>query len=377
MKKIISVLLAVCLCTLFTSAGRALKPISEIISIQTFDGSRFDGKLSLPRDKAVEKVVVFVNGSGPNTYDNHRILEETEFNYFDLFAKEFTRRGTAFFSYNTRGVTPSDTPPIYADIDEKAYQTYLPSNEVQDVEAIVRQLLSDKRLEGAEVYLLGWSAGSIIAPLVAKRGNVPISALLLAGYCNQTMEEILNWQLTGGSSMVFYRQYFDYDQNGIITLEELEQDTYQIKERLGISTIDALDLNGDGVLSEADFKIMLAKSRDDTFRAIESGDDAWMKENYGVRLTTAWFHDYRKTLPNRETLPTLDLPIHIFHGENDANAPVQDVYDIAETFRKLGKENLVTHVYDQNDHDLNYLEYIVLGKIPPGITAIFDTCQAL
>ena len=50
-------------------------------------------------------MVVFVNGSGPNTYDNTRQLDEqTVFNYFDLFTEQLTSRGTAFFRWSTARV---------------------------------------------------------------------------------------------------------------------------------------------------------------------------------------------------------------------------------------------------------------------------------
>ena len=77
-----------------------------------------------------QAAVVFINGSGPNTYDNTRQLDETTtYNYFDLFAERLTAGGTAFFRWSTRGCTPGGEPPLYTDIDEAAYQTYVPGNQ--------------------------------------------------------------------------------------------------------------------------------------------------------------------------------------------------------------------------------------------------------
>lgn len=45
---------------------------------------------------------------------------------------------------STRGVTPADQPPLYCEIDEAAYQTYLPSNTVRDIESAVTALLADE-----------------------------------------------------------------------------------------------------------------------------------------------------------------------------------------------------------------------------------------
>ena len=48
--------------------------------------------------------------------------------------------------------------------------------------------------------------------------------------------------------------------------------------------------------------------------------------------------DHRTLAPNSETLPTLDLPIHIFHGVYDGNTPVEGVYDVQSRFEALGKD---------------------------------------
>lgn len=349
----------------------------EIITIKAYDGYQFEGKLRLPSKEIPDKLVVFVNGSGPNTYDNHRIIGEKEFDYFDLFAEQFTNNNTAFFSYNTRGVTTSDTPPMYADINEKEYKKYLPSNEIKDVESIIQLLKQDERLKDTKVILLGWSAGTIIAPLVAKENRVQVDALLLAGYCNGTMDEILKWQQEGGSSMIFYCQYFDYNKDGIISKKEFKKDKYKLKEQLGNPSFKELDKNKNGIIEEGDFKILLQQNKENIFRAIEEQDDKWLKENYSVLLTSGWFLDYRKMPANRKTLPKLDLPIYIFQGTLDRNTPVEGAKAIEKTFEKKGKKNLEVHIFDNHDHDLNYMEYIYNGKIPEGIKAIFDVAASL
>lgn len=349
---------------------------ADIISIQADDGYTFDGRLCLPNgDAPPEKLVIYVNGSGPNTYENHRESGELAFNYFDLFADELTARGIAFFSYNTRGVTLGTEAPYFAEIDEEAYQGYVPANEIKDVNAIVRQLKKNPQLADAQVLLLGWSEGTIIAPNAALEPENQIDGLLLAGYCNDTMADILEWQQTGGSSMVFYRQYFDYDGDGAVSPEEFEEDRYQLKAQLGDVEFSQLDQTGDGKLKEDDFAILLKENRDQVFQAFDGGDDQWLKENYGVRLTSAWFQGHRELAPNSETLPKLDIPIYIFHGEYDANCDVQGVYEIEKTFQELGKSNLKAQVFPGGDHDLNYTQYVVNGTIPDGIAAIFQACQ--
>lgn len=168
-----------CFALLITAVGcgRAV-PNDQIITITAHDGVAFDGRLRLPPGGKAKKLVIYLNGSGPNTYDNTRSLDgQTTFNYHDLFGEQCNEAGVAYFSYNTRGVTPGTEPPLYAQLDETGYQSYTPQNEIQDVETIIRTLTDDKRLRDAKVYLLGWSAGTIIAPQVALRGQVPVDGL--------------------------------------------------------------------------------------------------------------------------------------------------------------------------------------------------------
>lgn len=347
----------------------------EIITVTAHDGLTFEGKLRLPEGETAEKLVIYVNGSGPNTYDNKRSMGEVTFNYHDLFAEQFTQEGIAYFSYNTRGVTMGDEAPYFAEIDEAAYQTYLPLNEVKDVEAIIRQLKADSRLQNAKVILLGWSEGSMIAPLVALDGEVPVDALFLAGYANETMADILEWQLTGGSSMVTIGAYLDGSGDGIVTKEEYDADPFQVAAQLG--SFEELDINGDSQIDRNDFQQVLSETHDETFRAFDGGDDEWLKENYAVRLTSAWFQEHRKLAPNRETLPQLSLPIYIFQGTIDANVPVEQSREIAEAFQTAGKTNLHLQEFEMHDHDLNYILYPLYGTISKGLQAIFDAAKAL
>lgn len=359
----------------FAALHRVLEARNTTILTHTAaDSVTLSGKLDLPAAGAVDRVVLFVNGSGPNTYDNQRQLGEGTFRYFDLFAEQLAARGIGFFRWSTRGVSPGVEPPMYSEIDEAAYKTYLPATSVSDIGEWIGALRKDERLKDAEIYLLGWSEGTIIAPLAAKAFPQEIDGLLLAGYCNDRMDDILDWQQTGGSSMVFYGQYFDMDGDGIISKTEFNADPYQIKDLLG-ATFEEIDVNKDGGISQEDFRIMLAPGYEALKSAVARGDDAWLAENYGVRLTAAWFEAHAKLAPNKEILPQLTLPIEIFHGTADQNCSVAGAYAIEKAFQDAGKANLKLHVYDGYDHDLNYLLYPTTGAMPASFEDLFQACR--
>lgn len=369
-------LLALSPLTSLPQAVQAAPPVpactSERMTIPSFDGYPLAGKLYLPRGQNPQALVVYVNGSGPNTYENTRALtEDTTFSYFDLVAQGFTGQNAAFFSYSTRGVAPGSEPPYYCTIDPDAYQTYLPDNSVRDVAAIVAALRQDPRLSRARVYLLGWSEGTMIAPKAAQ--IVPVDGLLLAGYVNGTMRETLDWQQNGGSSMVTYCLYFDTDGDGAVSRAEYEADPYGVRGALGLdqTAFPDLDVDGDGKLTAADFSLLLAPTRQALYAAIARGDDAWLAQNYPVRLTTAWFRAHDAFPPNRDMLTTLDIPITIFQGEADANVPVQDTREIQAQFAACGKTNLTVHTYPATDHDLNFSVYLSTGEWPQGWQDLF------
>lgn len=187
------------------------------------------------------------------------------------------------------------------------------------------------------------------------------------------MQQALDWQQTGGSSMVTYGLYFDADGDRNISQAEYESDPYDVRPALGLdqTAFSELDVDGDGLLTASDFASLLAPSRQTLYDAIARSDDAWLAENYPVRLTSAWFHAHSHFTPNQDMLTELDLPIVIFQGQADANVPVQDTLDIQAQFAALGKDNLTVHLYPNADHDLNFASYLSTGIWPQAWCDLF------
>ena len=349
---------------------------SEIVKIKLSDGETMTGKLDLPPGEAsVRELVMFIAGTGPNTYINRRKLANVEFNYFDLFVDEFNKRGVGFFAYNRRGVEIGDTPPYYDTVDKEKYKKYLPGIEVKDIGTALARLRSEPRLKAAKVVLLGWSEGTILAAMAAENADNRIAALLLAGYAHENMSDIIKWQLSGEPSMINIRKYFDADKDNAISKSEYEAEAagavYMRTNAFKNAKFEDLDVNKDGKIDGADFKIINSGRLQAVLGAIDRNDDAWIWANY-FRITTAWLKEYFALEPNKTRLLRLDLPIYIFHGEDDANVSVAGVLDLQSRFAQKAKTNLHTFIFKGHDHDLNYMLWPVKKTISEGIQKIFD-----
>ncbi len=350
---------------------------TRILTIPAHDGYPLAVRLCLPDYEIPDKIVFYINGSGPQTYTTKRQLPDGKFfYYFDIFADEFSARGIGFCSYSQRGTQDSDTPPYFVEIDDRAYKGYRPGNSVSDIEHIAAYL--KKCYPQTRIILLGWSEGTILAPLVALNGNAEISALMLAGYCNENLRDILTWQLSGNALLIQYRRLFDYTRKGYITEADFNEDRYHVRQEVfGDTPFSALDLDKDGTITVADTRHLSIDHLHDMLDAIERDDDEWLKRNHQIRLTAGWFKEHFLLKSTKEILPQLDLPIHIFAGEYDAMTPIDQAVAIDETFKRLGKSNLCLHTFENHDHDLNFLKYLLTGEHSEGMKAIFAVAEKI
>lgn len=356
--------------------------VSEIMEITSFDGYTITGRLTLPKgEDPIPSLVIFVNDSGQNTYLNRLCCC---FNFFDIFADKFSDLGIAFFSYSTRGVSLSETPPLFFEINEEAYQTYLPLNSAQDIYYMINALRKNERLTDSNILLLGSSEGTIIAPLVAEKYPDSVDGLFLWGYVNQNLRDVLIWQNIGGPSMVWYRAHFETNEQGQISKEAFEADPNNVVVSVLQNTpFGDIDLNNDGYLCEEDFAIMWPDlagfTIDEMLSAIEHRDDEWIRTHYGgdsLMLTSGWFLEHFSLRSNMEVLPMLDLPIYIFHGTLDQNVDVREVFRIYDYFQELGKTNLTINIFENHCHSLNFQDIILHNTMPDGLQAIFDAIAA-
>ena len=206
----------------------------------------------------------------------------------------FTDKGIAYFTFNKRGLYVTNEPPFYT-VDSEEFKTYFPSNSIIDIYEMIKELRLIKRLAKCKILLNGWSEGAQIAPLFALKYPGIADALFLCGYPNDNLKDLQKhlWaKIKGGS-----------------------------------------------------------KAYENVLSAVERKDSEWLKRNNGPPLE--WLLDHYNLKSNNDLLPTLDLPIYIFHGELDEPCDIKGVYKIRDVFNQLGKSNLAVHVFENHDHNLD------------------------
>lgn len=353
---------------------RAFK--SEIREITLSDGERIAARLSIPDSGAVCTIVVCVPGTGPNTYLNQR----AGFNYFDVLADGFCRDGVALLTYNRRGVTLGERPPMIDSVTVDKYALYTPLNEASDVESIVSALRRDRSLRGCKIALYGISEGTIIASMVAERQRVVVDALMLHGYAHENLCDIIEWQNDGNGVMILINSIFDRDNSRSVSRAEYESEDPIVKAYRSYlfqnMAFDSTDVTRDGVVDISDIKQMRGPFTRMLNEKIRTGDDGWIWNNY-FRVTSRWLKEHYALEANKTRLLRVGIPIFVFHGTDDASVPVEGVRDLERRFEVCNKSNLTVCILDKHNHDLNFQEWIATQKYSVGLQKVFDCAAGL
>lgn len=341
----------------------------EFKTISLNDGEVIEARLCLPETEF--KTIVFcISGTGPTTY----LTKRATFNFFDELANGFCNEGMALFTYDRRGCKNNDTPPLFIKVDSTKYAKYTPLQEAEDVEVMISFLRKDKRFTKCKILLYGLSEGTIIASLVADRKVADVDALLLHGYAHENMYDIILWQNRGHGVMTMANAAFDQDGDKAISKEEYESKeeivvrhkTYMFQNML----FDSLDIVKDGFIDVQDFEHMRMPFHEELMKRVTNNDWLWIRNNY-FNITPQWFKSHFELEANKTRLLRLNIPIHVFHGTEDANVPVESVYDLQERFDICNKQNLTIHVLEKHNHDLNFTDWLIHKKWSEGFQLLF------
>jgi len=377
MKKVFVNLVAILAVTVLSvTSVQAQSFTSELMTIRLSDGEETTTRLCLPEKGQINTIVVVVHGTGPNTY----LVRRQGFNYYDVLASGFCEKGVGFFTYNRRGVDLGETAPWFDKVDSLKHTKYLPHIEAADIETMITYLKEDKRFKHCKIILYGISEGTIIASMVAEREKVKIDALFLHGYAHDNMFDIIKWQITGEKAIMngmnVINSLFDKNGDGVVDREEYEFDDPTTASYRNLvfqnAPFDSIDVVKDNVIDVKDIRVMREPFQELVMTKISKNDGSWIWNNY-FRITIAWCREHFALEPNKTRLLRIDTPIYVFHGKEDANVPVETVYDLETRFKTKNKSNLRTFVFDKHNHDLNFQDWITKKEYSEGLQKIFDT----
>lgn len=95
MKKILILLIVICLSTCVFG--------EEVVKVRLSDGESIAGQLKLPQGNKVPLLVVFVHGTGPNTYLNKRKMGIQSLTILICLPTNLTKEELGFFPITEEG----------------------------------------------------------------------------------------------------------------------------------------------------------------------------------------------------------------------------------------------------------------------------------
>jgi pimeloyl-ACP methyl ester carboxylesterase len=341
------------------------------VTFRTADGQEMVGKLTMPEAGGRRPVVMMIQTAEAQTVDERVQGPRGPIDFHDLYRKELAAIGVAFFSYEGRGVRTGDQPPRYVAIDRPAYNTSTLANKVQDAMAAVRALRARADVEPSRIFLTGVSEGTLLAAETATRIPGEIRGLVLSSVVAD-MRGAIKFMMTGGTFMQ-HQAFWDANHDGAITKEEFEADPRRIRRLPQMQGIElaTFDTNGDGVYTAAD-RLIPAKALLD---AVDAGNaDAvgvWLKATAALETPEGWLKDHFAHPSTWTYLSKLDIPVGIFHGEADANTPVDGVRQLERDAKAAGKTRMEFHYYPALDHSLGGLDFFLRGAPSDGYKELF------
>lgn len=144
--------------------------------------------------------------------------------------------------------------------------------------------------------------------------------------------------------------------------------------RVGGQRFEQLDIDQDSVLTIEDFRLALQPRLQEILAAVERKDDEWIWNSF-FRVGTQWMAEHRTIEANKTRILRLDIPVCLFHGRNDANTPVEGILQLQEAALRQKKNNIRVFVFDDHDHTLEFLAWIVQRSMHEGLNVLFDEIE--
>ena len=296
------------------------------------NGIRLAGTLCLPAVEGSFPCLLMIHGSGPVDRDeNTRQLKfiRVKLNIFNTIARYLSEKGIASLRYDKRGCGRSTGDYLRAGLYDL----------IQDAKVMYSHILSQGYIKRDNIFLLGHSEGTVIAPKIAVE-HPEIAGLVLLAPLAQNMEQPLRYQ-------------------AIKIKEDAEKSGGWNRLIMRLSW----RLTGDPVKVQTELIWKIKITTEDTFRY------------KGQRINAKWLREHLADDP-AETLRNITHPVLAITGEKDVQVDPQDVVRIAELVQGDVEYHIIpnlTHIL-RLDHEppsfLNYkkllkkdMDYSILGLI--------------
>jgi len=162
-------------------------------------------------------VVILFHGTGSYDLDAtyiENVGEPPVSANFRLIAERFAQQGIAVLRYNKRGVRAS------GDYDAEQIEASTVDQLVADARVVLTAALEQPEVDGEQVYLYGWSAGSSIVANLATFTSDTIAGLILQGTPQGDFSQVLRYQYID-LGLPYLTDTIDADNDGELSLAEI------------------------------------------------------------------------------------------------------------------------------------------------------------
>lgn len=279
----------------------------EEVTVMADERVPLGGTLTLPKDAENPPVVILVHGSGSSDRDENINGNKP----FADIAHGLAARGIAVLRYDKRYYVYPDCPDVGS-----AEMVTLREEVLDDVDAAIRLMQEDARVDGSQIFVLGHSLGGCLCPAIAAEHPQLAGIISMAGSLRPL------WEIS-------------YDQNQeAIAAAEAGNLTEEEQAQLAKATEQV----------EADTKILREE--------LDDQPDDHMLLGIPVRYWKSM-----KEYCGTNFIDEVEMPILILQGEADFQVyPEKDYVLWQETLD--GRDNAVFHLYE----GLNHLMMPTQGK---------------
>ena len=279
----------------------------EEVTVTADERVPLGGTLTLPRDTEKPPVVILVHGSGSSDRDENINGNKP----FADIAHGLAARGIAVLRYDKRYYTYPDCPDVGS-----AEMVTLREETLDDVDAAIKLMQEDARVDGSRIFVLGHSLGGCLSPAIAAKHPQLAGIISMAGSLRPL------WEIV-------------YDQN---------------QEAIAAAKEGELTDEEQAQLAEA------AEQVETSVKVLREELEAQPDDELLLGIPVRYWKS-NKEYCGENFIDQVEMPVLILQGDTDFQVyPEKDYVLWQETL--AGRDNAVFHLYE----GLNHLMMPTQGK---------------